>query len=155
MAHPLFERGNSSASVTMHRLSNTVLTRKSLASFDVLFTGGSTGTQMHCVVSGSLRYVKMKSAEPIPVREGDWLCEPALWTSWFHLGEVQSTTDCQLVSVGAVAFGEAMSQDPALFLLVSDYAAKFVQWLNELDFDGLTDVSYAAQLHETVAGFLI
>mmetsp|Transcript_5303 Transcript_5303/g.10130 ORF Transcript_5303/g.10130 Transcript_5303/m.10130 type:complete len:359 (+) Transcript_5303:3-1079(+) len=145
--HPLFCRCE-------HR---TRCFSKSLQAFsyargDVLFTAGQQAKAMLFVTTGMLEYTLgeqeseevslscKKPSAPEVVLEEQWVCEAVLWTPWLHLGDCESMQVTQSISVEAQRFGEAIQDHRLLLMAVRNYADRFVEELNRVDRDDLTDL---------------
>merc|ERR1712032_586535 len=73
--------------------------------------------------------------------EDDWLCEPVLWTSWFHMGSARASSIVDLVSIEAQSFVEIIQTDMPMMHLACKYATNFVGYLNRTPRRDLSDVS--------------
>jgi len=137
-----------------------------LAHGDVIFHCGEAAKRMIFVSSGAMDYVmgdegddgdemtcpqapcvgKVVVALPYceveteVVIEGEWVCEAALWTTWLHQGDLQARVDCQVITVDAQLFAEAVKHHTPMFMKVRKYAMKFVAQLNKVCRDDLTDL---------------
>jgi len=76
------------------------------------------------------------------VHEGSWACEAALWTPWFHMGDLHAITECQIMKIGSQHFRKAASMHRELVRTIRAYCELFVQRLNELSPEDLTDLTW-------------
>jgi len=74
------------------------------------------------------------------ISEGSWVAEAVLWTPWVHLGDLQAQTECQVITIEASIFGETIQMNRPLWLSVQKYALKFMDALNRVRCDSLTDL---------------
>jgi len=157
--HPLLEHLNSVSSVTMHRLANDGISRKTLASNDCCFIAGETATHMYVVVSGRLVYTKFDSKgnaqrEYVDHAE-DWIAEPVLWTPhWVHMGGLIAITETVLLVVADVKFMEKVRLNPQAFNIAKEYAVQFIDWLNCQEYDQLSDIQQGEKVGEIFKQFL-
>lgn len=74
------------------------------------------------------------------VEVGDWLAEPALWTSWMHRGTlVVATSATRLCMLDAQRFLEIVGQFNHFDFSPREYAMKFIKEMNE-DSTRVTDL---------------
>lgn len=144
LGHPLFEHLSKASAHTMHRLSSVAFSQKSLAAKDELFTAGVSCSTMHTVVSGELLYKKAyyvgrDASDQIALAQ-DWLCEPAMWTSWITLGVARALTECKLIVINVEKFEAELKTDALAWTLLQDYAMMYVQWLNGRSCGHLSDI---------------
>jgi len=157
--HPLFRRLYDVSNVTMHRLANTAIRRKPLARNDILFISGEKATNMYIVVAGRLQYHKSDSSgddhhEWVDKGE-DWIAEPVLWTPmWLHLGNLTAVTECDLLLVDPKSFSEVFVLNPHAYTLASNYAQRFLMWLESLGADSLTDICQGEEVGPLVESFI-
>merc|ERR1712050_37767 len=77
------------------------------------------------------------------VHVDEWASEAALWTLWIHLGDLEASTECQIITIESQAFSAAVKVHTILMPKVSAYAQKFCSLLNDLcsrDISMLTDL---------------
>merc|ERR1711862_538596 len=116
--------------MTMHSLSNSVLSFHPLASGEVLFQPGGVADHMFIVVCGELIYVKPGDYEQRgKIRKDDWIFEPCLWSEWDRLGSTWAIEECQLCQIDANAFGIIVLKDPIAWHLMSRYAFNYLEWV--------------------------
>jgi len=139
--HPFFAHISKVSDVVMYRLSSAAISRRSLACDDSLFFQGEVASSMFFVVAGELTYIKESLPDIVAVRQEDWICEPALWTTWNHLGDLHASTECDLIVLASKTFGEVMRSNPLIWQLASTYAKAFVRKLNGTPRDDMVDVA--------------
>merc|ERR1712032_1252737 len=76
------------------------------------------------------------------VKESEWVCEMVLWVPWVHVGDLQALTDAHLICIDCSEFQKTVEVNKYLWLLARKYAATFVQSLNKLPRDRLTDLMH-------------
>eukprot|EP00747_Dinoflagellata_sp_TGD_P089376 gnl/TRDRNA2_/TRDRNA2_164301_c4_seq1.p1 gnl/TRDRNA2_/TRDRNA2_164301_c4~~gnl/TRDRNA2_/TRDRNA2_164301_c4_seq1.p1 ORF type:complete len:731 (+),score=143.81 gnl/TRDRNA2_/TRDRNA2_164301_c4_seq1:312-2195(+) len=156
--HPLFASIGHVSSITMHRLTNKAVDSKSLARDDVLFIQGEKADHMYYSFFGVLTYVQEPanpSSKKIPPRqvENDWIAEAVMWTPWVHLGQLCAVTECDMITVNAEKFIEVVRGNPIVTALATQYATRFLHWVNSLDDAGLTDIFWGGNMEELLATF--
>eukprot|EP00927_Polykrikos_kofoidii_P050894 TRINITY_DN44738_c0_g1_i1.p1 TRINITY_DN44738_c0_g1~~TRINITY_DN44738_c0_g1_i1.p1 ORF type:complete len:755 (+),score=120.95 TRINITY_DN44738_c0_g1_i1:91-2265(+) len=151
--HPLFNHISENFNVSMNRMSRNAITRKSLACNDSLFIVGDKAAHMSFIVSGVFSYMRGEESmmDESIVSTDHWLCEPVLWTPWNYVGELQATTECDLILIHADKLGQVVVANPSLFHEVQEYAANFVDWLNSPEFrKDMTDVFQTSEMQSSV-----
>merc|ERR1712032_1104320 len=102
-------------SSAMQRICRTALVSISFAGGDVIFNAGEVAHRMFFVVGGMAFYTKSSSIGRVgkcpsigsrlshrssdtvlPLRVQRWVAEPALWTDWMHMGNLDSMTASQV-----------------------------------------------------------
>eukprot|EP00928_Gymnodinium_smaydae_P028032 TRINITY_DN21494_c0_g1_i1.p1 TRINITY_DN21494_c0_g1~~TRINITY_DN21494_c0_g1_i1.p1 ORF type:complete len:809 (-),score=148.05 TRINITY_DN21494_c0_g1_i1:160-2586(-) len=145
--HPFFSHLNMTSSVTMNRLANNAILRKALARDDVLFHLAENATNMYIVVDGRLIYDRIDdqgdtlNTEMVDKGE-DWIAEPVLWLQqWPHLGSLQAMTESDLLLVIPQRFSEILTLNPRVHKLACRYCANYLEWLQNVEQSGLSDIS--------------
>jgi len=156
--HPLFQHLCEVSPVTMNRLANKAVSQKNLARFDSLFHAHEVATHMYIVMEGRLQYVRVDSAgkemaEWVDKGE-DWISEPALWTSWEHLGMLTAVVPSELMLIDTVRFSEVVHLNPHALEITRIYAFNFLQWLNDQERDSLSDIWQGEDVGEVVKGLI-
>jgi len=159
LVHPLFSYLSNDASVTCNRLATRAISRKPLAQNDQLFITGEVAHFMYFVRSGRLRYVKVHddgSSENEWVDEKeDWISEPALWTTqWIHLGSLSAWAEIELLVVHPEHFSEVVHQTPNLSDFVVNYAQNYLNWINSLPQERLSDICQGEVQSEMISSFV-
>lgn len=181
--HPLFDSlnrlGSNNASTTstsakMYGLSTECFARQVYATHDFLFQCGQNPVGMYYIVSGQLRYTRADANNlPSGIRnavtvaenldtadidggagKNDWLCEQALWTSWWHLGDAQALCECNIVVVETAKFCKAVLKYPALVNGLVHYARAFVAWINGMPRKSHTDLFQRKSMRHIVTEFV-
>jgi len=129
--HPLFFMWSIMDGQSMHRFCDKAVAMLSLMPEDQLFFPGDDGKGAYCVAKGTLTYTQHPEtsfvavvAEEI-VSAGDWFCEAALWCQWIHVGTMEATTQCQVVSVNHTALFQVLSGKPQVLELVTEYGRQY------------------------------
>jgi len=145
--HPFFHSTDGKARV----FSNAVHT-KSHAKDDAIFTVGVEATIMVFLCSGLLSYTRGESIgesedEEQPqsdctetLSDGQWACEPVLWTTWVHVGDLHACRESQIMAIDSAKFGVAVARQLPFWHRTRRYAEQFVVRLNQVDTDELTDL---------------
>jgi len=159
LVHPLFNYLSLDANVTCNRLAAKAISRKALAQNDQLFITGEVAHFMYFIRTGRLRYLKVRddgsNHSEIVDQNEDWISEPALWTTqWIHLGSLSALTECELLVVHPELFSEVVHRTPQLSDFVTNYAQNFLQWVNGLTHDRLSDICQGEIHSEMIAGFV-
>lgn len=91
------------------------------------------------VMFGDLEYRASSSYKC--VRAGAWICEAAIWGSWWHRGRLTAASGCRIMSLNDDQFYKIMARGGAQFLdPMSKYAQVFAKHIaNEDDYN---DVSF-------------
>jgi len=157
--HPLLWHMTSlSAAAMKQELARLALSQRSLAATDVLYEMGTSATHMHIIIGGSLVYTSQgalfdlgENSPDIRLRSDDWLCEPVMWTAWFHRGNATAQSEVELVSIDAISFIKAL-QGHTVHGEVQHYAENYIQMLSSIPRKRLTDVNTLSV--DDLAGFL-
>mmetsp|Transcript_69771 Transcript_69771/g.167499 ORF Transcript_69771/g.167499 Transcript_69771/m.167499 type:complete len:223 (+) Transcript_69771:2-670(+) len=162
--HPLFLHLDSFSAVTVQRLATTAISRKQMARRDKVFIPSETATHMYFPVTGVLKYYRVIHEECGGDKEvktervdgnEDWIAEPVLFTySWIHLGTLMATTEADLLMIEAKGFSQAIKLNPQAHLCVQGYAAKFLEWLNSIDPDYLSDIAQGEHVSDMIQTFI-
>jgi len=154
-AHPLFRKMILMPFKAMDKVCTSALSIVELARTEVVFHPGDPSNEFFICVAGQLDYyahdhvlgcdVDVLSGdaehEVCKITKGDWAAEVTLWTPWTHVGELVAGTECQLVSINAIRFGECLQQsDPMSFGLAQKYGLCFVELLNLQEQEIITDI---------------
>jgi len=151
--HPLFK-----LCCENPRIFGKALSASHWAIGDLLFMAGHEGDRMSFLTSGAMEYTlgiqhddalgddspRHKTLPNSPreqVWEGCWVAEACLWSNWRYMGDLQAMTECQVIEVNSVNFGESVQMHAPTWAAVRKYAARFVMHLNETDDEDLTDLT--------------
>jgi len=106
------------------------------------FSHASVLTAVSPLSPGRLRARIIRSPEENILEVGDWCCEPALWTTWVHLGTMRSQANSEVLTLDSEDFGKVTREHPQTFSRVVKYGRDFVSRLNELtNSGGLSDLA--------------
>lgn len=141
--HPLFLRALQISQSTVHSLADGALDLQSYFDHDVIFSRGNVAHEMYWITEGILSYNRGgEDRQKISAKSGDWFCESALWTYWPCRGKlVVVDRTCQMIRLDAQSFLELMQADPILCSMMSFYGTDYVEKLNEIEKDQLSDLS--------------
>jgi hypothetical protein len=125
------------------------------AKHDMVFSCGQQGVGMYFLSSGLLKYTLYQvlshanttksmagGEEEDMVLEGQWVSEAALWATWLHLGDLQALQVTHVVIIDAQVFGECISMNTPLYVVIRMYAQEFVKQLKEVAHTELTDMAH-------------
>mmetsp|Transcript_61649 Transcript_61649/g.198598 ORF Transcript_61649/g.198598 Transcript_61649/m.198598 type:complete len:751 (-) Transcript_61649:276-2528(-) len=158
--HPLFVLINKLAPLTMQLLCTTAVSRVSVASGDVLFQSGQVADKMFFISGGSLIYERVPSETEdddedlrlnrlnsflaLPdveaVEAGAWVGEAALWVEWAYLGSLHAQEECELVTLDASKFHDAVCSNRNTRAEAAFYARHFEQGINRLERSKVSDL---------------
>lgn len=74
---------------------------------DEIFSAGALCHEAFHLMHGTVRYTQEPDSAMIDktawqdVNGKTWMCEAALWTTWFHVGRAEAMTKCKLMSLPA------------------------------------------------------
>lgn len=151
--HPLFKVGMNTT-----RSFSKSLSESSLASGDVLFSCSEEAKSMVFVSNGTMEYTIGRLERPDgmtspeskisgntrkfsqSVHRLQYVSEPVLWCTWLHVGDMIAITESSVVSVDSGAFGQSLSNNQPVWTAVKRYARKYVNELNRVPKEDLTDL---------------
>jgi len=108
---------------------------------DVLFHFGEASSKMMILRQGCLRYSWGAENEE-HMAPGNWISEAPLWTTWAHRGILTAIEDSAVFDIVAEEFHEIVSQFEVTTFDPCVYANQFVNKLNQLDADDVTDLPF-------------
>lgn len=126
-----------------------------LAPGDLHFCCGEEAASMTFITNGTLQYHRgsdtgsehedLNSGDGVVTHmqeafEGEWVSEAALWVPWTHVGDITAETVCQLIAIDAKVFGEGVSCNAHVGPVVYKYARRFIDKLNEVSQEELSDL---------------
>lgn len=148
-AHPFLRLYNSRHAVSIRHVCHKAVAQVSLSRGDVLFSESeiTVNRRMFFVCDGKFMYLQdVKKEGGTEVVQGCWLSEAVLWTAWTHRGTLQAVNEGSLLALNAEEFAGIVSTFPTVH--VFNYAAKFVQGLNDSSCDDLTDIGEEVKTRE-------
>ncbi|CAK0884090.1 unnamed protein product [Prorocentrum cordatum] len=156
--HPFLAKLCQLSQITVQRLANSAISHKLVASGDYLFYPGEEATHLWIVVEGSSEYTRRDSSgilcrEKVNNNE-DWIAEPVLWTKWVHRGLLTALEDGDVLAIDGKKFCTLVRLNPKAHSFASKYAHNFINWLNGLDMDELTDISQGEDVGDLVESFM-
>merc|ERR1712012_1197794 len=96
-----------------------------------LFLAGTRAEAAYCIVMGMLQYVQSPTSSKVlmdtedTVVAGAWVSEAALWSHWTHVGTLEASRACELLSLRAEVFTETMDHHGFVRHINRDYARIF------------------------------
>eukprot|EP00931_Biecheleriopsis_adriatica_P030515 TRINITY_DN17998_c0_g1_i1.p1 TRINITY_DN17998_c0_g1~~TRINITY_DN17998_c0_g1_i1.p1 ORF type:complete len:764 (-),score=139.82 TRINITY_DN17998_c0_g1_i1:116-2407(-) len=141
--HPFFPLYEEENSMSMRKLCHCGISEFSVSAGDTIFACGEVASKMIFVKSGILKYFRGEDdSDSHFLKRNDWAAEACLWTKWRHLGNASSAVSSTLTSVDASKFLEIVACAGFLGRFnPACYARLFVEHLNSMDDDDLTDTS--------------
>ncbi|CAL1127433.1 unnamed protein product [Cladocopium goreaui] len=162
--HPLFQQLRDKSSLVMHRICNTALGHKQLAPGDLLFMPGEQASCMYFLTTGRLWYRRSLPDENDEVEgkgewveaDEDWITEPGIWLAeWEHLGSATATRPSSVIKLRSEHLYEVVRQcPPALCKFLKEYATRFLRWLDETEFEDLSDIFQGDLNSDLIMGFI-
>jgi len=137
----------------MARVCGKAVSTIEMARTEVVFYTGEPGYNFFVCMYGELIYMAQNcdsrpdnhSVSHTEIHKGDWVAEATLWMQWTHVGELRASSECKLVSVKAAEFGQQLQlSDPKSWSDVQKYALAFVELVNELQHNHMTDLLHLA-----------
>jgi len=141
LSHPFFKRLSQAYPEAFQAVCHRAVARFTVPAMEYVFEAkdGADCTAMYMVRSGRFCYTCEK-AQNVLVNKGDWACEAALWTQWFHRGDMMALEDSVLLKVSAVELQECLNSMHMRRHEPRRYAERFVNQLNDIGFDEVTDI---------------
>jgi len=145
--------------ITLQRLAVNSVGWRNLARGDHLFFPNEVATHLYFVAEGKLHYARIdgNGEEKFEWVDGaeDWIAEPVLWTPrWVHLGSLVACSEADLVLINGEDFGTIIRLNPAVWQLVSSYAGRFMQWVQQTPPSQLSDISQGEDVSDMLRGFI-
>lgn len=141
--HPFFSKICTHMPSFMHKLCSTAIKEKVLGSGDIVFEAGEECNQVYFLSAGLiLEYTHIRETAETSNRlhSKQWISEPALWTPWKHIGVCEAEKPGEIISVDTATFCKEMSAHPAPKSLCAAYARLFVECLNSMPKQAMSDV---------------
>lgn len=104
---------------------------KSLMNQEVLFCPGEKCEHVYSVVIGRMEYTQVPGSSLVAaktrtsLKERDWFCEGALWTTWTHVGKMAAAQGSELMAVSVARVVDTLSLFPDLCTLAAEYGRAF------------------------------
>jgi len=156
--HALFYEFTIATPVVVRNLAHSAMWEVSEVPDSCIFSTGDACASMLFVSSGRMHYVqgirsirimptaafenspvgqKRKKTEDKPasgkvLRENSWLCDAAIFTTWFNVGELTSISYSLLVHMGAEEFAKVVTSYPQAHRIAANHAQIFMNELNAL-----------------------
>lgn len=128
--HPLLLTSSILSTGVMDKLCSIVQTVWTVAG-ETLFVPSAQAKQAWLLVAGALQYTQVPESSPVlaetvvAVAESAWICEVAWWCHWTHVGVMESSDACELVSVPAEGFIAALAWHRVVREFSRAYAEQF------------------------------
>lgn len=130
--HPFFAQLNTSYNSSFRVLLCKAVAERAVPQSRELFTNAESGDGIFFVVSGTLVFTDSRPevartprALPVDLEPNMWICEPALWIQWKHVGHATAETHCELLHMPTAKFSDALRRLEEPYLYVREYAAFF------------------------------
>lgn len=132
----------------IRRVCHSALQMQAVAAGDVIFSAAEIpkAPKVYFVCGGVFEYHFLEPANVSRVLEGDWVAEAALWTSWFHRGDLAATSEAKLLLLDVRRFHEVAVQFEHLEYDPAVYGREFVRMLNACEEDRVSDLSGCMRL---------
>lgn len=132
--HPFFNKYLTMDPEAVRELFTSVLQRQAYAAHDLVFKRGDLASQMHFVTRGLLRYQlpggdTTSRSQFLPLEEGSWLSEAALWLPWVHRGPATVLLDSEVAILNAKKFAKLTIKYPDTYDLARTRAHVFLNML--------------------------
>merc|ERR1719454_733118 len=106
---------------------------------DSIFLRGDAAKKFMILKQGTIEYTDVKR-NVHEVHENHWLAEAVLWTLWVYHGNPVAGTEVNLMSVDSDNFQKVAVETGVAFGLPSHYAHMFVDHMNHVGVEELTDL---------------
>jgi len=99
-----------------------------LAPGDILFEAASMANSMYAVSQGTLTYVRDPTTSFVTGRTEEiveplrWLCEPAMFVDWVHVGTVEAISVCEVLTIEVEQILESANMGHVTKRLACEYA---------------------------------
>ena len=110
----------------VHELCHHAVTELTLMTGDEGFSRGTWATKVFLITGGSLQY-NCHVIQQV-VKNGDWVCEPALWTEWSHVGALTASTTAEITCLAVARFWEIVGRHSSGRDFVETYKHKFLAY---------------------------
>jgi len=111
-------------------------TQAVLPAGDSLFMTGTVSETTYLILEGAVTYLQTnrkreeeESAELVGAME--WMCEPAVWTQWLHVGRADVHAACMILKLDTMKCLNVLTQNPAIWDVASQYGWHFHRLLVE------------------------
>eukprot|EP00931_Biecheleriopsis_adriatica_P077719 TRINITY_DN51222_c0_g1_i1.p1 TRINITY_DN51222_c0_g1~~TRINITY_DN51222_c0_g1_i1.p1 ORF type:complete len:815 (+),score=146.93 TRINITY_DN51222_c0_g1_i1:65-2446(+) len=151
-AHPFFLHLQERMRPIVIRLCYSVLDLTNYAPEDVVFRPMEAALAMYFVCGGTLDYKTDKDSPTPTLGESCWLSEPALWTQWWHRGQLNCVSAADIFSVKPDGFVDLVKVHAASWNFCRSYADRFVAFLNSMPSEELSDVFTETEWLEACIG---
>jgi len=128
-AHPLFEQLDIRSPALVQALCQHAIAPVQLSPADCMFNSGDPATAMYFVCRGKMQYDAGESPKLVEV--GEWCSEAALWTTWFHAGQLMASSLSEVISISSHKFRSVAHEFPAHIQYIREYGADFIKLLND------------------------
>lgn len=150
LKHPFFEFYLIECPDFMRIVCHEAISQLSLSYGDLLFSQGVDNVRhMYFLVSGKMLYSQVEIKGDMvtgqtrtTVTEGEWACEPVLWTYWGHQGSMRAKAESQLAILTAEVFQKHADNFKSSITYAQIYGNVFLSWMNKLESEELSDLAY-------------
>jgi len=144
--HPWIQKYSHECPQVMRKVCHLATRFEIVSAGDVLFNSGEIPSKpvMYIVVYGELLY-DIHGVET-EVKLGKCISEATLWTQWMHRGVLTAASDCRLCLLDSKVFQEIAGQFHHVDFDPRVYANAFVNCLNDMDIQDVTDLTFFESL---------
>jgi len=87
-----------------------------------LFTIGAMCQHMYLIKEGQFEYRVWSTDDAVGVRQGEWVCELAIWAPWDHKGSLSAVGCCQVDALSVIELRRLVQRDGEAFSNLQNYA---------------------------------
>jgi len=109
----------------LHKMAYDSLDPMVAAAGDVIFVGGHMATTSYIRMNGRLSYFKDGVFQPL--NGAHWISEICLWAPWVYLGDLESQTTSEILSLDAQKFCTILAEGTDTHRAASTYARRFIK----------------------------
>merc|ERR1711871_1305161 len=92
-----------------------------------------------------------EAGEALTISPGMWLCECCLWTAWVHMGALEATSHCEILSIDAKQFAMVCQAHQKVFRGIVNYANAYVYNLNTVDGFGTSTTALVSSIQTAMS----
>lgn len=139
--HPFFRNYSQHNAPALRQVCHVAISQLKLCRGDILFSTGELPKVplMYFLTAGRLLYIR-PHVMSVTLLHGQWACEPSIWCPWTCRGILRASSECSLSCVNAERFQTVAEQFKSLHFYPAQYAVQFVDELNSLEKQDLSDV---------------
>jgi hypothetical protein len=138
-SHGFFAHFDTSFKRAVKKICSEAVESLHVSEGDVFFCRGDEAKSFFILKNGLVKYKDCKEVTH-HVDEGMWLAEAILWAPWVHHGQAKAQTESLLLFLQSARFQKCMQENRAALGSPSHYARLFVEHMNGVKFEDLTDL---------------